>query len=294
MKSDPSRARADGISEGEPLAIGRRDLLTGMALTAPLALALGGCSSSDAAAPVEPFKHGVASGDPLPDAIVLWTRITTDSGGAVDVAWEIAEDPAMQKRVNQGMFSTNADRDYTVKVDVRGLMPGRVYYYRFSALGATSRVARTRTAPTGAVDRLRFALVACSSLAHGYFHVYSEVATHLDLDAVIHLGDYIYEYGNFEYGDVREYEPINECLTLADYRMRHAQYKRELPLQEVHRQHAFITIWDDHETANDSYKDGAENHSDTEGSYADRKAGAHRAYMEWMPIREQAGGRIFR
>jgi alkaline phosphatase D len=275
------------------LTIGRRDLLTGVAVTAPFALAIGGCKSTEDGA-AEPFKHGVASGDPLPDAIVLWTRITTDAGGSVDVGWELAEDPEMQKRVNSGSFSTSADRDFTVKVDVRGLTPGRVYYYRFSALGGVSRVARTRTAPTGAVDRLRFALVACSSLAHGYFHVYAAVATHLDLDAVIHLGDYIYEYGNFEYGDVREYEPPHECLTLADYRMRHAQYKREPDLQEVHRQHAFITIWDDHETANDSYKDGAENHSDTEGSYADRKAAAHRAYMEWMPIREQGGGRIFR
>ena len=273
-------------------AIGRRDLLTGGAIV--LAAPLVHCSSTSDAEPANPFKHGVASGDPLPDAVILWTRVTTEGGGPVDVTWDVAEDPAMQKKVTSGAFSTNADRDFTVKVEARGLMPGRTYYYRFSAPGGTSPVGRTRTAPSGAVDRLRFALVACSSFAHGFFHGYRAVSTHLDLDAVIHLGDYIYEYGNLEYGDVREYEPILECLTLADYRMRHSQYKRDKDLQEVHRQHAFITIWDDHETANDSYKDGAENHSDTEGSFADRKAAAQRAYMEWMPIREQAGGRIFR
>ena len=272
--------------------VGRRDLLTGGAFV--LAVPLLHCSSTDAAKPANPFRHGVASGDPLPDAVVLWTRVTTEGGGPVDVTWELADDAAMTKIVTSGAFSTNADRDFTVKVEARGLTAGRTYYYRFRAAGGMSKVGRTRTAPSGAVDRLRFAMVACSSYAHGFFHGYRAISTYLDLDAVIHLGDYIYEYGNLEYGDVREYEPITEALTLADYRMRHAQYKRDEDLQEVHRQHVFITIWDDHETANDSYKDGAENHSDTEGPFADRKAAAQRAYMEWMPIREQAAGRIFR
>lgn len=272
----------------------RRDVLRGAALLLlPVPSgALAGCSSSDDAAEPQVFQHGVASGDPLPDAVVLWTRVTAD--GPVDVAWEIAEDPEMTKRVGEGTFRTDAERDHTVKVDARGLQPGRTYFYRFRARGAASKVGRTRTAPSGSVSRLRFAVVSCSSFAHGYFHTYRELARQADLDAVLHLGDYIYEYGSNEYGNVREYEPANEIVSLADYRMRHAQYKRDADLQAVHRQHPFITIWDDHEVANDGYVDGAQNHSPEEGDWATRKAAAMRAYREWMPIREQDGGRIYR
>ncbi len=271
----------------DPVNIGRRDLLRGAVVLVPVASVLGGCSSTDSPAP-ERFVHGVASGDPLPDAVILWTRVTAgDGSGPIDAEWEVAEDPEMTKRVVNGVAKTDASRDFCVKVDVRGLQPGKTYYYRFRALGGTSKVGRTRTAPSGAVSHLRLALVACASYAHGYFHGYRAISRMLDLDAVIHLGDYIYEYGDGEYGEVRQYEPSHEILTLADYRMRHAQYKRDPDLQELHRQHVFITIWDDHETANDAYKDGAENHSDTEGSYAERKAAARHAYMEWMPIREQ-------
>ncbi len=278
-----------------PLVIGRRDLLTGaVVFVLPLSTALGGCSSSDAAPPAEPFKHGIASGDPLPDAVILWTRITTDGGGPVDVEWEIADDPEMTKHVAGGSFKTDADRDFTVKVDATGLTAGHTYYYRFKALGIASRVARTRTAPSGKTDHLRFALVSCASLAHGFFHGYREVSK-LDVDAVLHLGDYVYEYGSAEYGDVREYDPMHECLTLDDYRKRHAHYKKDMDLQEVHRQQVFITIWDDHEVANDGYDTGAENHTEgAEGAWQDRKAAGKRAYMEWMPIREQADGRIQR
>lgn len=283
-----------------PPVIGRRDLLGGaLVFVMPLSTVLGACSSSDGGdTPVaDPFKHGVASGDPLPDAVILWTRITPpdgDGSGSFDVAWEVAEDPEMTKHVAGGSFTTDRERDYTVKVDATGLTAGRTYYYRFSALGAKSRVARTRTAPSGKTDHLRFALVSCASMAHGYFHGYREVSK-LDVDAVLHLGDYIYEYGSLEYGDVREYEPAHEILTLEDYRMRHAQYKRDADLQEVHRQHVFITIWDDHEVANDGYDNGAENHTEgSEGAWQDRKAAAKRAYREWMPIREQPDGRIQR
>jgi alkaline phosphatase D len=276
--------------------LGRRDLLRGAAVAgAPLLTGLGGCSSSDEAAPSQRFEHGVASGDPLPDAVILWTRVTAPGEAAVDVVWEVADDPSMTANVITGSFRTDPSRDFTVKVDVRGLQPGRAYYYRFRALGSASRVGRTRTAPSGSTSRVRLAMVSCASYAHGYFHGYRAVAGHLDLDAVIHLGDYIYEYGDGDYGDVRKYQPPTEILTLADYRTRHAHYKLDPDLQEVHRQHAFITIWDDHETANDAYADGAENHSpDTEGSFADRKAAARKAYLEWMPIREQGEARIFR
>ena len=283
--------------------LGRRDVLKGAAvLVAPFAalplapaliLTSGGCSPSEDPPPARLFKHGVASGDPLADGVILWTRITTDA--PVDVTWEVAEDPAMMKRVANGTFHTDAERDYTVKVDVRGLMPGRTYYYQFHALDDVSMVARTRTLPSGPTERLRLALVSCASFAHGYFHGYQAVAGQADLDAVIHLGDYVYEYGSLEYGDVRPYEPEHECLTLADYRMRHSLYKRDQDVQAVHRQHVFITIWDDHEVANDGYDLGAENHTEgSEGAWLDRKAAALRVYKEWMPIREQPDGRIFR
>ncbi len=273
--------------------IGRRDVLFGALL---VSVSLGAACTSDTPALASPFQHGIASGDPLPDAVILWTRLTPQDAGAteMDVAWAVAEDAAMERVVAKGDLRTNKERDFTVKVDARGLAPGRTYYYRFTALGVPSRVGRTKTAPRGPVDRLRFALVSCSSLAHGHFHGYREIAQKGDLDAVVHLGDYIYEYGSSDYGDVRPYEPANELVTLADYRTRHAQYKRDPDLAAVHRQHPFVVIWDDHEIANDGFKDGAQNHNPPDGSWTDRKAAAMRAYMEWMPIREQEGGRIYR
>jgi alkaline phosphatase D len=281
----------------DPVNIGRRDLLRGAVMLAPLVTGLGGCSSKDDEPAPERFQHGIASGDPLPDGVILWTRVTAgDGSGPVDAEWEVFEDPELTKRVANGVAPTDADHDFCVKVDVKGLQPGKTYYYRFRALGGTSKVGRTRTAPSGATPRLRIAMVACASYAHAYFHGYRAVSRMTDLDAVIHLGDYIYEYADGDYGDLRKYEPAHEILTLADYRMRHAQYKRDPDLQEVHRQHVFITIWDDHEVANDSYKDGAENHTPgEEGDFAARKAAARHAYMEWMPIREQGSeDKIFR
>jgi alkaline phosphatase D len=288
---------SDGLPR-RPFILSRRDLLRGAGaavLGVPFASSLTGCAD-DAAPASEVFQHGVASGDPLPNAVILWTRVTTSGTGPVDVVWEIADDPAMATRVASGSVTTGPERDFTVKVDVTGLQSGRTYYYRFRTPdGGTSRVGRTRTAPSGATSRLRFAVASCSSYAHGYFHGYRALSEHRDLDAVIHLGDYIYEYGTSEYGDVRPYEPAHEIVTLADYRTRHAYYKRDADLQEVHRQHVFIHVWDDHEIANDGYVDGAENHSPaTEGPWADRKAAAQQAYREWMPIREQANGQLNR
>jgi alkaline phosphatase D len=274
--------------------IGRRDLLRG-ALVLPFALAaVPACSTDDGSDP-ERFAHGIASGDPLPDGVILWTRVSGDGAGPIDVEWEVAEDPEMTKRVTGGTFKTDAERDFTVKVDARGLSAGKTYYYRFRALGSASRIGRTRTAPTGPVSRLRFAVVSCASYAHGYFHGYRALAALPDLDAVLHLGDYIYEYGDDEYGDVRKYDPPHEITTLDDYRRRHAHYKKDANLQAVHRQHPFVTIWDDHETANDAYKDGADNHTEgAEGAWIERKAAAQRAYREWMPYREQPTGVLFR
>jgi alkaline phosphatase D len=234
------------------------------------------------------FDHGIASGDPLPDAVILWTHVSVDGTDDVDVSWEISLDAKFGKCAGSGSATASADKDFTVKVDATGLDAGTTYYYRFHALGRTSPVGRTRTAPSGEIHRLRFAVVSCASFAHGYFHVYRELSTLADIDAVLHLGDYIYEYGTGQYGDVREYEPPHEILTLEDYRTRHSYYKRDPDLQAFHRQHPIISIWDDHEVADNSYKDGASNHTAaTEGSFADRKAAAQKAYFEWMPIRSQ-------
>ncbi len=237
------------------------------------------------------FGHGVASGDPLPDAVILWTRITAEQPGQVD--WEIAKDAAFTTVAKTGTSNASADRDFTVKVDVTGLEAATTYYYRFRALGLTSPIGRTRTAPLDA-KRLRFAVVSCASLPHGLFHVYRAIAERGDIDAVLHLGDYIYEYADGDYGELRSSEPENAIESLADYRVRYAQYRRDPDLQEIHRQHPFIATWDDHEFIDNAYKDGATGDNKDIGTWADRKRDGMRAYSEWMPVRDQADGRIWR
>lgn len=247
------------------------------------------------------FAHGVASGDPTADAVIVWTRVSpSDSEADVDVFYEVAVDESFKKRVAAGTVVTNAARDFTVKVDIQDLVWERKYFFRFHALGRTSPIGRTNLAPAigETVKQLRFGVCSCSSYAHGYFHGYRWLAARADLDAVLHVGDYIYEYGTGEYGELREYEPPHEIVTLADYRLRYAQYRRDPDLQLVHARHPMIVIWDDHETADNSHRDGAENHQpETEGDWHDRKAAALKAYLEWLPIRETpetAAGKLYR
>ncbi len=242
-----------------------------------------------------PFLQGIASGDPLPDAIVLWTRVTASGTAAVPVTWQLATDAAMTQNVREGAAMADPTHDFCVKVDVTGLDAGRTYYYRFRAMGGASLVGRTRTAPRGATTRLRFAAVSCSSYAHGYFHAYRQIARIADLDAVIHLGDYIYEYASGIYGNVRAYDPPTEAVTLSDYRRRYAHYRGDADLRAMHRQHPIIPVWDDHEFADNSYREGAENHMPmTEGAWAERKAAAERVWWEWMPVRDTTDGHIWR
>lgn len=259
---------------------------------------LPGCARSDAVTgsrlTENPFKHGVASGDPLADSVILWTRVTAPGNQPIAVTYLLASDPEMKHIVTRGTASATVDRDYTVKVDAKGLQPFTTYYYRFDVGSFSSAVGRTRTLPTGSPERLRFGVVVCSSYAHGLFNAYRRVAERADLDFVLHLGDYIYEYSSGEdghevYGTFRTYEPAHEILTLQDYRMRHAQYKRDPDLQELHRQHPMINIWDDHEFADNAYKDGAVNHNENgfdEGPWSVRVANALQAYYDWMPTRE--------
>jgi alkaline phosphatase D len=246
--------------------------------------------ASHAAAPEDTrlFQHGVASGDPLADRVILWTRVTPRNPRTVLVVrYEVATDPALRRIVARGSVRTGAWRDHTVKVDAVGLQSGTTYYYRFHTEYASSPVGRTRTLPVGVTTRLRLAVVSCSNHAAGYFNAYARLASRADLDAVLHLGDYLYEYGPDEYGSVRRPEPAREMVTLADYRGRHAQYKRDADLQEAHRQHPFICIWDDHEITNDAWRDGAQNHTEgAEGSWPERVRAGLQAYYEWMPIRQ--------
>jgi alkaline phosphatase D len=233
------------------------------------------------------FQHGVASGDPLADRVILWTRVTPATGkAAVSVGHVIATDPALTQVVQRGSAKTHPGRDYTVKVDATGLQPATTYYYQFSAEGSTSPVGRTKTLPTTGANSLRMAVVSCSNHAYGYFNAYARIAERVDLDLVMHLGDYLYEYGAGQYGSVRTPEPAHEIATLDDYRQRHAQYKRDADSQAMHRQHPLIAIWDDHESANNSWQGGAENHQPaTEGAWSTRVAAAMQAYYEWMPVR---------
>lgn len=254
--------------------------------TAPVLLA--GASRAAATVPAAgAFQHGVASGDPLTNRVILWTRVTPPAPvSVINVTCVVATDPALTKVVATGTAKTNPARDYTVKFDPVNLQPGTTYYYQFTALGQKSPIGRTRTLPTGSAERVRIAVTSCSNHAAGYFNAYRRIAERADLDLVIHLGDYLYEYGPDIFGSLRTPAPAKEILTLADYRQRHAQYKRDPDCQEVHRQHPFICIWDDHEIANDSWIGGAENHTEgAEGTWVDRVNVGTQAYYEWMPVR---------
>ncbi|GAB3437594.1 alkaline phosphatase D family protein [Actinophytocola sediminis] len=288
----------------DPL-LDRRSLLKASGV-ATVGTVMGGslAAATPSAAAADPvFGHGVASGDPLPDAVLLWTRVTptpeatpgSGVGPTVAVGWEIATDPAFASVVGAGTVSTRPERDHTVKVDATGLAPATTYHYRFHLGGTVSAAGVTRTAPapTAAVSRLRFGVVSCSNWQHGHFAAYRYLAQRGDLDAVLHLGDYLYEYGAAADG-VRQHEPANEMVSLADYRRRHAQYKTDEHLRALHAACPFIATWDDHEVANDAWSGGAENHQPaTEGDYAARRARAHQAYFEWMPVRAD-GDRLYR
>jgi alkaline phosphatase D len=239
------------------------------------------------------FRHGVASGDPLADRVILWTRVTPKaSTGSQTVTWMLARDPKLAQVVKRGEVQTGAARDFTVKIDAVGLDPATAYYYRFESAGERSAIGRTRTLPVSGVSRIRLGVVSCSNLPQGYFNAYACLANRSDLDAILHLGDYLYEYANEQYGDGTKYgripTPNKEMVALQDYRERHAQYKADPDSQEVHRQHPFIVTWDDHEFTNNTWRNGAQNHDSSEGDWLARRNAAQQAYYEWMPIREDA------
>ncbi|WP_261718126.1 alkaline phosphatase D family protein [Streptomyces sp. FZ201] len=286
----------------------RRTVVKAAAATAVLAGTLAATAPARAAtAPA--FLHGVASGDPLPDGVLLWTRVTptpeatpgSGLGPDTEVSWTVATDRAFNHVVARGSTVATAASDHTVKADIRGLAPATDYWFRFSAGGTTTPPARTRTAPTtdAAVAGLRFGVVSCANWEAGYFSPYRHLAARGDLDAWLHLGDYIYEYGSGQYANrdtvVRPHAPAHEILTLADYRIRHGRYKTDPDLQALHSTAPCVAIWDDHEIANDAWSGGAENHTEgAEGAYAARQAAAKQAYFEWMPVRPAVAGTTYR
>ena len=238
------------------------------------------------------FAYGVASGDPLSDRVILWTHAKyAGNTGDVALTYEVATDNAFTRAsvVTSGVVIATSSTSFTAKVDATGLEAGKTYFYRFTANGATSPVGKTRTLPASTATEVKFAVFSCANYPEGFFHVYG-LASQSDAQYAIHLGDYLYEYQNGYYPTVptasRVHEPSTEIYSLADYRARHAQYKTDPDLKVLHASMPMIAVWDDHEVANDAYKDGAENHNaTTEGSFTARKAAALQAYHEWMPVR---------
>ena len=247
------------------------------------------------------FAHGVASGDPLQDALILWTRASpaasAEIGDPLKVIWELARDKEFMDVLRRGSAETSAGRDYTIKIDVQGLEPDTTYYYRFVGASGQSPVGRTKTLPSGDVEQVKLAVVSCSNYPAGYFNAYALAAQREDWDAVLHLGDYIYEYAADGYATERSAgigralpeDSAGETLSLDDYRKRYALYRTDTGLQALHAAAPFIAVWDDHEVANDTWKAGAENHSAEEGDFFARRAAAIQAYYEWLPIRPPMG-----
>ncbi|MGH1420815.1 MAG: alkaline phosphatase D family protein [Hyphomonas sp.] len=247
------------------------------------------------------FIHGVASGDPLHDRIILWTRVTPDDKSAkVEVGYEVI-DATTGLIATSGAVFTDASRDFTVKVDATGLNAATPYTYKFTVLNSdaevVSPIGRTRTTALSGDAPVRIAVVSCSNWQFGFFNAYQSIAEEEPLDAIVHLGDYLYEYGIDGYGGEtakalnRKHDPEYEIVTLSDYRRRHAQYRSDVSAQSAHAAAPWICTWDDHESTNNSYRTGAENHDPDqgEGSWSDRKQVAIQAYFEWMPIREPKG-----
>ena len=273
----------------------RRQLLKGFGASLGV-LALRGFEAN-AESPVY-FTHGIASGDPLSDRVILWTRLLPGDGKhrTISCRWQVATDSEFAQLVSSGVASTNAERDYTVKIDATGLSANQHYYYRFLCDRISSPVGRTRTLPEADIDSFRLGFCSCSNYPQGYFNVYRHMAN-TDLDLVVHLGDYIYEYAENVYANPevtsklgRQVEPSNEILSIEDYRMRYGLYRTDSDLQAVHARHPFICVWDDHELANDCWREGAENHNQGEGDFAARARAARQAYHEWMPIRTAVQG----
>ncbi|MEP6790380.1 MAG: alkaline phosphatase D family protein [Ramlibacter sp.] len=254
-------------------------------------VACGGGSADIAEAQSERFGFGVASGDPLSDRVIIWTRVNVPTPAPTQVQWDVASDGAFANIVNTGSAATSDAQDYTVKVDATGLRPGTVYFYRFRHGDRVSATGITRTLPTGGVSRVRIGVFSCAAYSLGQFHVYADAARRGDIDVALHVGDYIYETGLTNAEQLaasaigRKAEPQGELVGLADYRRRHALYRTDSDLRAFHSTMPVIAVWDDHELINDIWRDGAGGHQPDEGSFTARRAAAAQAYHEWLPTR---------
>lgn len=235
------------------------------------------------------FGFGVASGEPSATSVLLWTRYTAVQETAIE--WQVAADDSFSVIIAGGSVTAKPERDFCVKPVAEGLQPGTWYYYRFiDPAGAFSDVGRTRTLPAGAVDNFRLGVFSCSNLGFGYFNAYGHAAQQNAFDLILHLGDYFYEYADGRYPSAgqkvagRVSWPDTETVALADYRLRHASYRADPDLRRLTQLYPMILGWDDHESANDSWAGGAENHDDSEGDWNARKRAAVRAYREWLPV----------
>lgn len=235
------------------------------------------------------FTHGVASGEPAPNSVLLWTRYAAANDATLTA--ELSESAEFSKVVAGGNVVAAGERDHTAKLVVDGLRPGRWYHYRFIAPDGTRSVTgRTRTLPQGSTKAFNLALFSCSNMPFGWFNAYGHAAARGDIDLVAHVGDYLYEYPAGDYPSAtlalpgREIQPAHEIVALADYRLRYAAYRADPDLQKLHQLFPMIAQWDDHEFTNDAWKGGAENHNEGEGDWAARMAAAERAYREWMPV----------
>lgn len=255
------------------------------------ALVLLQCADGETKVSTNPFPYGIASGEPTPQGFTIWAKM--DSLHVSDsVQWEIAGDSLFSKIDRQGTVFPDKLTNGTVKELVNGLQPATEYYYRFSVKGKRSMTGRSKTLPNldAFPDNFNIAFVSCNNYQDGYFNAFGALSEVDDIDLVVHLGDYIYEYEAGRYADTtltdRSHEPRHEVLTLDDYRTRYAQYRSDANLQKVHAKFPFLFIWDDHEFANDAYKSGAKNHSPEEGDWQKRRSSAEQAYMEWMPLKK--------
>jgi alkaline phosphatase D len=301
------------FQRGIVMTLGRREFVVGSVSTAALVQLGSGCSDSDKCEPKDSsdttcgadeapvlkpiaelsvdktlFAHGVASGDPLSDAVILWTRITKE-GDQQTLRWVIANDEDLTDVVKSGTVLTDQSRDFTAKVDVDGLSAGSTYYYAFAlAEEGRSISGRARTLPEADVTHVRFAFTSCANFNNGFFHAYRAIAERDDLDFWVHLGDYIYEYADGEYGDTslgRTLDPKTEAISLADYRKRYAQVRSDADAQELHQRHTCIVVWDDHEVADNASLTGAVNHMSDEGDWNTRVKAGTQAFIEWLPLR---------
>ncbi|MEL7218668.1 MAG: alkaline phosphatase D family protein, partial [Pseudomonadota bacterium] len=283
MKNEPVAMPARPTAE-----VSRRGLfaLTGASLAAASAPSMARTFGTG-------FTHSVASGEPQADSVLLWTRFVGEAGTRLE--WQVSESQNFSNPVAEGQVEATPARDWCAKAIATGLTPDRWYFFRFVAPdGTISPVGRTRTLPQGPTEKFKLVVFSCSNFGFGWFNSYAHAAEANDCDLALHLGDYIYEYGKGTYpgpaetNPGRSLQPDTEIVALTDYRLRYATYRADPDLQRLHQVLPMIAVWDDHESTNDSWKDGAQNHQPaTEGDWSVRKAVAKQVYREWMPVSDE-------